>query len=502
MENQPQLLKDVLASPFQSKMWIDGEERNASDGQKFERIYPAGSGIVSITPAGTIEDAKDAIAAAERSFLEADWSESYGGDKAKVLYKVAQMIRRDQEELALIETVETGKPLHASMGEVEASAELWEYAAGLARTVHGDALTNLGPDMMGVITRQPIGVVSIITPWNFPLLIACERIPFALAAGCSVVVKASELTASTTLRLGKYLKDAGLPDGVCNIVSGAGRVIGPALIEDPRVKMVSFTGSPAVGETVIHASAKTKKKLSLELGGKSPSVVFDDCDVEAAIDGVLKASNFNAGQCCIAGSRLIVQETIADEFLSRLIERSKEIVVGDPFSPTTTLGAIVSKTQFEQIDQFVKIAEADGAKILTQGVRQSNDGLFYGPTIVDGVSPKSAIAQEEIFGPVLTTFRFSTVQEAIKLANSTNYGLAAYIWTQDLNKALSSARRIEAGRIWINSALHGFPEMPLGGFDQSGVGRETGSIGIDEYCEPKSIHIHHNRQNERWVSDT
>ncbi|WBU53062.1 aldehyde dehydrogenase family protein [Paracoccus sp. SCSIO 75233] len=481
-------------------MWINGVARDARNDEVIERETPAAKGVVTIAPRGTAEDAEDAIAAAEAQFLSGEWAESYGGDKAKILAGVAACIRRDAEELAYLETLETGKPLKASLGEVEGSADLWEYASGLAPTLHGDSYSNLGPDRMGMILRQPIGVVSIITPWNFPLLIASERIPFALAAGCSTVVKPSEFTSATTLRLGEYLKECGLPDGACNIVSGHGHDIGQVMIEHPSVRMVSFTGSPRVGKIVMHAAAETTKKLSLELGGKSPSVVFADCDMEAAIDGVLKGSNFNAGQCCIAGSRLIVEDKIADQFLEKLIVRAQDLKVGDPFDPQTAIGAIVNEAQFDQIDRYVSAARDSGASILMGGEGDTSNGLFYQPTIIANAPSDSPIAQEEIFGPVLSVFRFKTIQEAIKLANSTNFGLAAYIWTNDLNTALSCGRRIEGGRVWVNAALQGIPEMPLGGYRGSGIGRETGRFGVDEYCEMKSLQINHMPQAERWVT--
>lgn len=500
MTTQPKAVADAIANPFREPMWINGEAREASNGAVIEREYPAGKGVISIAPAATAQDTQEAIAAAEARFEIGDWADLYGGEKAKVLSRVAAYIRRDAEELAILETLETGKPIASSRAEVEGSADLWDYAAGLARSLHGDSYANLGPDMLGMILRQPIGVVGIVTPWNFPLLIASERIPFALAAGCSVVVKPSEFTSGTTLRLGRYLKEAGLPDGACNILSGTGAEVGQTLLDHPKVRMISFTGSTRVGEIVMHAAAASKKKLSLELGGKSPSVVFADCDIEAAVDGVLKGSNFNAGQCCIAGSRLIVEDSIADDFLARLAERAKSIRAGCPFDPATTIGAIVNEAQFDQIDRFVTSAKAAGAAPLTGGQGSKAEGMFYEPTIIEGVSADSPLAQQEIFGPVLSVFRFKSVDEAIALANGTEYGLAAYIWTNDLRVAMKCARKIEAGRSWVNAAIAGLPELPLGGFRQSGVGRETGRFGVDEYCEMKSLHLFHGEQKERWVS--
>lgn len=355
---------------------------------------------------------------------------------------------------------------------------------------------------MAMILREPIGVVGIIAPWNFPLLILSERLPFALAAGCSVVAKPSEFTSGTSLKLGEYLMAAGLPAGVCNILAGHGDPVGQAILDSDKVDMVAFTGSTGVGRRAIAASAGNIKKLSLELGGKSPSVVFADCDMDAAIDGVLKAANVNMGECCIAGSRLLVEESISEAFTRRLAARIKDIMVGDPFDPASRIGAIINQRQFDQIKSYVEIGVQEGAELVCGGDLTGYDGLYYPPTVLANVRPDMRIAQEEIFGPVLSVMTFKDRAEAIKLANSTDYGLAAYIWTNDLTNALYCSRHIQAGRVWINAALDGFPELPLGGFKRSGNGRETGRYGIEEYTELKTVHMHMGRQSERWVTDT
>ena len=355
--------------------------------------------------------------------------------------------------------------------------------------------------MMGMVLREPIGVVGIITPWNFPLLILSERLPFALGAGCSVVVKPSEFTSGTSLMLAQYLVDAGLPKGVCNILAGDGAIVGQTIIDSHDVDMVAFTGSSRVGKMAIKASAGNIKKLSLELGGKSPSVVFADCDIDAAIDGVLKAANVNMGECCIAGSRLLIQDSIADAFQAKLAARLKDLKMGDPFDPTSRIGAIINDRQYAQISSYVDIAVKEGATIVCGGDQDAYDGLFFPPTIIADVRPEMRVAREEIFGPVLVMMTFQDRDEAIKLANATDYGLAAYVWTQDLANALYCTRHIKAGRVWVNSALDGFPEMPLGGFKQSGNGRETGRYGIEEYTELKSVHLQMGTQKERWVTD-
>jgi betaine-aldehyde dehydrogenase len=307
----------VFATPTKYQNFIAGQFVDATGGNVISRESPAHGRLVSHYPASTRVDAAAAIAAARESFETDQWAFSYGGDRARVLRTVAGLIRQNAEELALIETLETSKPLDAARGEVMFSAELWDYAAGAARMLAGDSHNTLGEGMLGLVLREPIGVVGIITPWNFPLLILSERLPFALAAGCSVVVKPSEFTSGTALMLGRYLKQAGLPDGVCNIISGTGDPVGQAILDSDDVDMVAFTGSTRVGRAAIAASAGNIKKLSLELGGKSPSVVFADCDLDAAVDGVIKAGTINMGECCIAGSRLLVDARIADAFQVR-----------------------------------------------------------------------------------------------------------------------------------------------------------------------------------------
>jgi len=489
----------IFEAPLQYRNFISGEFTDALEGGVISRESPAHGRMVSQYPASTRADAEAAIAAARESFDAGRWAFAYGGERAKVLREVAQSLRRNADDLALVETLETSKPLAASRGEVLFAAELWDYAAGLARILHGDSHNTLGEDMLGLVLREPIGVVGIITPWNFPLLILSERLPFALAAGCSVVVKPSEFTSGTALMLGRYLKDAGLPDGVCNIIAGTGDQVGQAILDSPDVDMVAFTGSTRVGRAAIAASAGNIKKLSLELGGKSPSIVFADCDQEAAIDGVIKAATINMGECCIAGSRLLVEASVAEAFQNRLAERLQELRMGDPLDPTSRIGAIINRAQFDRIAESVREGVRDGARIVCGGDPENHQGLFYPPTVLADVKPGMSVARQELFGPVLAVMPFGDLEEAIGLANDSDYGLAAYVWTNDLSKALSCSRRIRAGRVWVNSALQGYPELPLGGFKQSGNGRETGRYGIEEYTELKSVHLHIGPQAERWV---
>lgn len=486
-------------SPVSYRNFIAGEFRDASDGATITRESPAHGRTVSTYPASTRADTEAAIKAARDSFEAGDWAFSYGGERARVLREVAALIRRNADALALVETLETSKPLDAAKGEVMFSAELWDYAAGAARMATGDSHNTLGREMLGLVLREPIGVVGIITPWNFPLLILSERLPFALAAGCSVVAKPSEFTSGTALMLAQYLKRAGLPDGVCNILAGTGDPVGQTILDSADVDMVAFTGSSRVGRAAIAASAGNIKKLSLELGGKSPSVVFADCDLEAAVDGVIKAATVNMGECCIAGSRLLVEASIAETFHTRLSARLSELRMGDPLDPASRIGAIINQAQYDRIGALVAQGVRDGARIVCGGDPENHPGLYYPPTVLADVTPGMSVAREEIFGPVLSVMTFETREEAIRMANDTEYGLAAYVWTNDLSVALECSRRIRAGRVWVNAALQGFPELPLGGFKQSGNGRETGRYGIDEYTELKSVHLQIGAQTERWV---
>ena len=322
--------------------------------------------------------------------------------------------------------------------------------------------------------REPIGVVSIITPWNFPLLIVSQKLPFALAAGCACVVKPSEMTSASTLHLGLLLREAGLPDGVCNIVTGYGPEVGAPMTAEPDVDMISFTGSTAVGRAAMAAAAATLKRVSMELGGKNPQVIFPDADMDAALDAAAFSAYFNAGECCNAGSRILLHASIADQFVTRLAVRAGAAEVGDPLDPETRIGAIISADHLDKIETHVKAARESGAVLRTGGARLESNGLFMAPTVVENVDPSMAIAREEVFGPVVVALTFETVAEAIELANSTSYGLSPSVWSRDVDTAIGVGRGVRAGTVWINTFMDGTPELPFGGYYQSGIGRELG----------------------------
>ncbi|MGN6243323.1 MAG: aldehyde dehydrogenase family protein, partial [Motilibacteraceae bacterium] len=331
-------------------------------------------------------------------------------------------------------------------------------------------------------------VVGMITPWNFPLLIVSQKLPFALAVGCTAVVKPAELTSGTTVRLAELCREAGLPDGVVNVVTGAGRDVGGRLAEHPDVDMITFTGSTAVGKQIMATAASTLKKVELELGGKNPQVVMPDADLDRAVDAVVFGVYFNQGECCNSGSRLLVQRDIADDFVARVVERAAQVRVGDPLEESTLVGAIASPAQLRTIETLVDAGREQGAELLLGGDRLgAPTGRFYQPTVFDHVTPEMDIAQEEIFGPVLSTLRFTDLDDALRIANATVYGLSAGIWTRDVDTALAFARGAKAGTVWVNCWMDGFPELSFGGYKQSGIGRELGRAAIDEFTELKTI---------------
>jgi len=485
--------------PYHYKMLIDGRWVEARGAERFARESPAHGIAVGDYPLAGEADVDAAVAAARRAFDEGRWPRMRGAERAGLLQRVAEAIRAAAEELATIEVLESGKPIAQARGEMESTADLWSYAAALARTIHGDSYTTLGDDMLGLMVREPIGVVAMITPWNFPLLIVSQKLPFALAAGCTAVVKPSELTPGTTLRLGQILQEAGLPDGVVNIVSGYGNPAGARLAAHPDVDMISFTGSTAVGRSVVAASAGNLKKVALELGGKNPQIVFADADLEAALDAAVFGVLFNMGECCNSGSRLLVQRSIADAFSAAVVERARTVPVGDPLDERTKVGAIVNDQQLGKILGYVESAQREGAALQTGGARLATDrGRFIQPTVFTGVAPSMQIARDEIFGPVLSVLTFDTAAEAVQIANSTLYGLSAGVWTRDIDTAFQVGRGVRAGTIWINSFMDGYPELSFGGYRESGLGRELGRFAIEEFTELKTLQVHLGPRTNWW----
>lgn len=485
-------------TPREFGFWMDGAWETGRE--YFDRASPGHGSLVTRIPKCTVADLDAAVAAARRAFEDRSWAGLPGAERAGVLLRTAEILRRRREEIAYWEVLENGKPIAQARGEIDHAIACFEVGAGAARMLHGDSFNSLGDSLFGMVLREPVGVVGLITPWNFPFLILCERVPFILASGCTMVVKPSEVTSATTLILGEILAEAGLPKGVYNVVTGSGRTIGQALSEHPDVDMLSFTGSTGVGRSVVHAAADSNfKKLGLELGGKNPIMVFADADLEDAADAAAFGISFNTGQCCVSSSRLIVDRRVAREFEELLAAKMKKIVVGDPLDEATQVGAITTDAQNQTILSYIEKGKAEGARVVSGGsALDLGRGSYIAPTLFSGVTRDMAIARDEIFGPVLSSFQFDTVEEAIQLANDTVYGLAASVWSKNIDTALTVSRRVRAGRFWVNCIMAGGPEMPLGGFKQSGWGREAGVYGVEEYTQVKSVHVEIGKRSH-WI---
>lgn len=490
------------AEPFIGRHLIDGQWRDSRDGASVDRYSPSHGVVVSRSAVGGETDAVAAIAAARAAFDDGRWSRLSGKARAAVLLKAADLIEANAKRMAIIETLESGKPISQAQDECFGAADLWRYAAALARTQHGDSHDTLGEHMLGLVLKEPIGVVSIITPWNFPFWILSQKLPFALAAGCTAVVKPSELTSSTTVMMGELLADAGLPKGVVNIVLGHGRPVGAVLASHPSVDMVTFTGSTAVGRTISSAASATLKKVALELGGKNPQVIFPDADLSGAADAITFGVHFNAGECCNSGSRVIVHEDVAEDLVGRVVDLSREVAFGDPLDPRTQVGAIISDDHQAKIHGHVSAAVTAGAEVRLGGAPLQVPGLpgrFYQPTVISQVTPDMPIAREEVFGPVLSVLTFRTTEEAIALANDASYGLSAGVWSENVHTCLQFARQVRAGTIWTNTWMDGFPELAFGGMRQSGLGRENGHYGLEEFLEVKTVAMRIGRTRTPWV---
>ncbi|WP_291421133.1 aldehyde dehydrogenase family protein [Devosia sp.] len=482
------------------QMLIDGKSVEAESGETITRESPAYADlVVSEIPRATKGDAERAILAARHAFDEGPWPRMSGSERSRILARVGEAIYEHREELAVIECLEVGKTIRQARGEMGASAEFWRYAAGHAQGLTGETHNSLGDNAIGLMLREPVGVVGIITPWNFPLLIGSERVPWALGAGCTVVVKPSEFTSGSTIRMAELARDCGLPDGVFNVITGYGDPVGQLLAEHPATDFLSFTGSFRVGQIVGGLAASNIKRVGLELGGKGPQIIFADSDLEAASDAVARSIFGVGGQACIAGSRLIVEAPAREEMLERLTKIADKVVIGDPLDENVHVGSLIHRPHLEKVESYVNAGRKAGARLVTGGERLSNVGNYYAPTIFDAVDTDMSIARDEIFGPVLATFSFETPEQAVALANDTQYGLSAGIWSRDITKAMRTIRQVRAGRTWINSAGGGAPEMGIGGFKQSGIGREMGHYGFDEYSTFKNVFMGLNPVSTPWV---
>ena len=490
---------ELPSAPRELSMLINGERRIASDSEWIERTSPAHEIPVTRVPRGTSEDVAAAVGAAREAFDHGPWPHSTAAERSAKLLETAGRIREAVDELALLETLESGKPITQARFEVEWTAGIWEYAGALARHVYGDSSNNLGADLLAMTLRDPIGVVGIITPWNFPMLIISQSLPFALAAGCTTVVKPSELTSATTIRIAEILKDIGLPDGVVNVVTGYGDPVGRAIAESDDVDMVSFTGSSSIGKSIVRASAGNLKKVTLELGGKNPLLIFNDADLESAVDASRLGAYFNMGECCNSSSRILVQDGVADDFVERFTAYSEKLVVGDPLDEETKIGAIINQAQYDKILGYLAAGKDAGAQVrLGGGPLDLGKGRYIQTTVLDAVPPQATIAREEIFGPVLSVIRFRDADEAVQIANGTPYGLSAGLFTNDYNTALTVSRRLRAGTVWVNSWLAGYNELSFGGYKESGLGRQLGRTAIEEFTEAKTVQLHLGKREPWW----
>nr|WP_309862465.1 betaine-aldehyde dehydrogenase [Desmospora profundinema] len=487
---------------MRKKMYIDGEWVEARSGNTRKVINPYNREEIAIVPEGDREDAVRAIKAARRAFDQGPWPQTPASERGKKLWEVAALIDRDQEELARLETLDTGKTLVESRADMEDIAAVFRYYAGLADKDGGEEIDPPMPDAVSRVVREPVGVCGMITPWNYPLLQASWKLAPALAAGCTMVLKPSEITPLTTLKVAELMEEVGFPQGVVNIVTGPGASVGAELSESDQVDLVSFTGGIETGRNIMKAASGNMKKIALELGGKNPNIVFADSDFETTVDYALNAVYFHAGQVCSAGARLLVEEKIHDRFVEELISRVKRIRLGSGLDESTQMGPLTSEEHRAKVEGYIEIGKEEGAKLLIGGKRpegkEFEQGFFLEPTVFDGCRSDMRIVQEETFGPILTVETFRTEEEAIRLANDSIYGLAGAVWTRDINQAQRVARKLRMGTVWINDFHPYFPQAPWGGYKQSGIGRELGKTGLEEYTEQKHIFQNLNPQPMGW----
>ncbi len=477
-----------IARSFQTKMLIDGKWRDSVGGHTFATYNPATEEEIAQVAEGNADDIDLAVKAARKAFDSGPWRSMDARDRGRLLYKLADLMESKIDELAELETLDNGKPISESRhADLPLVIDCLRYYAGWADKIHGQTIPVRG-NFFCYSRKEPVGVAGQIIPWNFPMLMVAWKWGPALAAGCTIVMKPAEQTPLSCLRMGEIALEAGFPEGVINIVPGFGET-GAALVDHPGVDKIAFTGSTEVGKIIMKNAANTLKRVTLELGGKSPNIVFADADLDAAVDGAMLGLYLNQGQCCCAGSRLFVQEKAYDATVEKLAGKAKARKLGDPFDPATEQGPQVDRTQFDKILGYIESGKSQGARCVTGGERHGDKGFFIKPTIFADVKDEMTIAREEIFGPVMQVLKFKDVDEVVHRGNTTDYGLAAGVWTRDIAKAHAVAARLRAGTVWINCYDVFDAAAPFGGFKSSGMGRELGEKALDNYTEHKTVTV-------------
>ena len=493
-----------LVKALSNRQYINGEWVESANKNTRDIINPYNQEVIFTVTEGTKEDAEQAILAARRSFENGEWSQETSEVRGKKVRAIADKITENRDELAKLETLDTGKTLEESYADMDDIANVFNYFAGLADKDGGEIIDSPIPNTESKLFKEPVGVVTQITPWNYPLLQASWKIAPALATGCSLVMKPSEITPLTTIRVFELMEEVGFPKGVINLILSSGEEVGDTLSGHKEVDLVSFTGGIETGKHIMKNAANHVTNIALELGGKNPNIIFDDADFELAVDQALNGGYFHAGQVCSAGSRILVHNDIKDKFEKALIERVGKIKLGNGFDSNTEMGPVISPEHRDKIEKYMKVAKDDGATIAIGGKRPDDedlkDGLFFEPTVITNCDTHMRIVQEEVFGPVVTVEGFDNEEEAIALANDSIYGLAGAVFSKDIGKAQRVANKLKLGTVWINDFHPYFAQAPWGGYKQSGIGRELGKEGLEEYLISKHILTNRNPEPVNFFS--